>query len=63
VSKRLLSTLREKKLEKAEKMIRERENQINEIAWACGFDNPAHFSTVFHAHYGKSPKKYQDDLN
>jgi AraC-like DNA-binding protein len=52
-----------KKLERAEELIRHGGLQMNEIAWECGFENPAHFSTVFHDHYGKSPKKYKDDLN
>jgi AraC family transcriptional regulator, exoenzyme S synthesis regulatory protein ExsA len=54
---------RVKRLEFAESLLREAEYQVNEIAWKCGFDNPAHFSTVFHTHFGKSPKKYRDDLN
>lgn len=54
---------RMKKLEKAELLIRQGDLQMNEIAWECGFENPAHFSTIFHAQYGKSPKKYQDELN
>lgn len=54
---------RKKKLERAEELLRGGGLQINEIAWECGFENPAHFSTVFHDHYGKSPRKYQDELN
>ncbi|MCH7534949.1 MAG: helix-turn-helix transcriptional regulator [Bacteroidetes bacterium] len=49
-----------KRLEKAADLLHSTELQINHIAWKMGFDNPAHFSTSFLAHFGKSPKEYRD---
>jgi AraC family transcriptional regulator, positive regulator of tynA and feaB len=30
------------------------------IAFACGFTSAAHFSRVFHAHYGMTPREYRE---
>lgn len=32
---------------------------ITEIAMRCGFNNMAHFSRIFHQHYGMSPRDYR----
>jgi len=53
---------REKRLEKSLELLKKGQLQINEIAWECGFENPAHFSTVFTAHYGRSPRVFKKEL-
>ena len=32
---------------------------ISQIAYAVGYNNPAHFSTTFKKHFGVSPSEYQ----
>lgn len=49
-----------KRLEKAAELIRTTSMQMNEIAWDCGFESPAHFSDSFHKHFGKAPKEYSN---
>ncbi len=52
-----------KKLEKAAQMLRTTDIPVSSIAWDCGFENPAHFSTCFVQQYGQSPKAYRNDPN
>lgn len=51
--------LRTKRLEKSRKLLRSSELSVSEIAWDCGFENPAHFSTTFSSSYGMSPKEFR----
>jgi len=51
-----------KRLEKAAELLTTTSLQVNEIAWDCGFESPAHFSDSFHTHFGKSPSVYRADL-
>jgi AraC family transcriptional regulator, exoenzyme S synthesis regulatory protein ExsA len=48
-----------KKLEKAATLLKNSDLQINEIAWDCGFENAAHFSTSFVKAFGKNPSSYK----
>lgn len=52
-----------KKLEKAATLSHKFDLQVNEIAWDCGFENAAHFSTSFVQAFGKNPSSYKLDLN
>lgn len=52
-----------KKLEKAAQLLRSSDTPVSRIAWDCGFENPAHFSTCFVQQYGQSPKAYRNDPN
>ena len=49
-----------KRLEKAADLLINSNTPVSEVAWDCGFENPAHFSTSFHDHHGKSPRDYRD---
>lgn len=49
-----------KRLGKSADMLKNSDTPISEIAWECGFENPAHFSASFHDDYGKSPREYRD---
>ena len=49
-----------KRLEKAADLLVNSITPISEIAWECGFENPAHFSASFHEGYSKSPREYRD---
>jgi AraC-like DNA-binding protein len=55
--------LKERRLQKALSLLHQPEYSVNEVAWECGFENAAHFSTSFSKRFGKSPKKYRNDLN
>jgi AraC-like DNA-binding protein len=55
--------LKTKRLEKAAELLKYSDLRINEIAWDCGFENAAHFSSSFSQYYGHSPRDYRNDLN
>lgn len=48
-----------RRLEHSCRMLRSSGLTITEIAYACGFANPAHFSTVFSKAIGRSPSSYR----
>lgn len=48
--------IRQIRLKKAAKLIKEGKYSISEIAYMVGFNSPANFSTSFKAFYGMSPK-------
>lgn len=43
----------------AAKMIRQKKDNITQIAYAVGFNNPSYFADCFKKQYGVSPSKYQ----
>ena len=46
------------RLEKARKMLRVGMRTVSEVAYACGFSSPAHFSSAFAAAFGAPPSAY-----
>jgi AraC-like DNA-binding protein len=46
-------------VEKAKSLLWGTENSISEIAYELGFEHPSHFTKVFKAKTGKSPKEYR----
>jgi AraC family transcriptional regulator, exoenzyme S synthesis regulatory protein ExsA len=48
-----------KRLEKSADLLMNTNSPVSEIAWECGFENPAHFSTSFLTFFGNSPKEYR----
>ena len=46
-------------VEKAKRLLWGTENTISEIAYELGFEHPSHFTKVFKAKTGKSPKEYR----
>lgn len=48
-----------KKLEQAALLLKTTNLPVSSIAWDCGFESPAHFSTSFVKQYGRSPKNYR----
>lgn len=46
------------KMKKAMQLLEHSENNISEVAYAVGFNDPKYFSRVFSKHYGHSPKEY-----
>ena len=55
--------LKTKKLEKAADLLKTPSLQVSKIAWDCGFDNVAHFSTSFTKQFGLSPRLYRENQN
>lgn len=49
--------LRRLRLEEAERLLRSRSGNVAEVAYAVGFETPAHFSRVFHKHFGVLPSE------
>lgn len=54
---------RSHRLRKAAQLLSETNISISEIAYDCGFENVAHFSTCFSEEYVKSPRTYRNGLN
>lgn len=50
--------IRNLRLEQAARLIRERKINVTQVAYAVGFNNQTHFSTVFKKHFGMSPTEY-----
>jgi AraC-like DNA-binding protein len=47
--------LQEKRLERAHRLIETSDDSITQIALACGFESPSHFTQVFRRRYGHTP--------
>ena len=52
--------IRNLRLEQAARLIEEGQINITQVAYSVGFNNQAHFSTVFKKHYGMSPSEYAE---
>ncbi len=55
--------MRNLRLREAAKMIRMRRDNINQIAYATGFDSPSYFSRAFKKKYGVTPSEYGNTQN
>lgn len=55
--------IRNIRLKQAAKLLRESHKNITEVMYACGFSNPASFSTMFKNLYGCSPRNYMNGQN
>ena len=51
--------IRNLRLEQAARLIQENKINVTQVAYAVGFNNQTHFSTVFKKHYGMTPTEYQ----
>ena len=51
--------IRNLRLEQAARLIVENKINVTQVAYAVGFNNQTHFSTVFKKHYGMTPTEYQ----
>ena len=52
--------IRNLRLEQAARLIREGTVNVTQVAYAVGFSNQAHFSTVFKKHFGVPPSEYAE---
>ena len=47
--------IREKRLDRAHRMLQDSSLSVSEVAYTLGFENPTHFSRIFKQHYGVPP--------
>src|SRR5690606_34651276 len=50
--------IRNIRLKQAEKLLLDKQTNISQVAYALGFTNQTHFSTLFKKMYGLSPSEY-----
>ena len=50
--------LRTLRLKRATQLLKESTGSVAEIAYAIGFNNPAHFSKIFRQQFGQTPSEY-----
>lgn len=50
--------VRNLRLEQAARLIREKKINVTQVAYSVGFNNQAHFSTIFKKHFGMTPTEY-----
>lgn len=49
--------IRIKRLERSKELLLKTPKRIAEVAFECGFNDPAHFSKLFASHFGKAPSE------
>ena len=52
--------IRNIRLEQAARLLEEQKINVTQVAYSVGFNNPAHFSTVFRKQFGISPTEYAE---
>ena len=53
----------EQRVERAKKLLANTDDLIAEVAYACGFGNQSHLTTVFRKRLGVTPRRYREALN
>jgi len=53
------SYIRQRRLERAAKLLRRTDNRVSDVAYDCGFKDLAHFSRTFQKAYGSSPTEWR----
>ena len=53
----------EMRLERAQKLLLQTEASVTEVAMACGFENPGHFSRVFRLSFGVTPHAQRNKID
>lgn len=51
----------DQRIERAKTLLRETADPVSEVAWACGFNSPTQFSTIFKRRTGVSPRRFRQD--
>ncbi|MEM6658364.1 MAG: GlxA family transcriptional regulator [Pseudomonadota bacterium] len=51
------------RLERAQKLLLQTEASVTEVALACGFENPGHFSRVYRSSFGVTPHGQRNKIN
>lgn len=55
--------IRSQRLEQAARLLREHKVNVTQVAYAVGFTNQAHFSTIFKKQFGLSPTEYSEKID
>lgn len=53
----------EMRLERAQKLLLQTEASVTEVAMACGFENPGHFSRVYRSNFGITPHAQKSKID
>ena len=53
----------ELRLERAQKLLLQTEASVTEVAMACGFENPGHFSRVYRSSFGVTPHAQKNKID
>ncbi len=53
----------ELRLERAQKLLLQTEASVTEVAMACGFENPGHFSRVYRSSFGVTPHAQKSKID
>jgi len=54
--------IRSIRLKKARTLLKNRNNNISEVAYSVGFSNPKYFSTSFKKYFGQSPSAFVTEI-
>lgn len=57
--KTLTQMVTETRLEVAQRMLRETDTPVLQVALECGFQSPSHFHNLFQTHTGLTPRRYR----
>ncbi|MCT4608954.1 MAG: GlxA family transcriptional regulator [Pelagimonas sp.] len=55
--------LMEMRLDRARQLLLQTESSVTEVAFACGFENPGHFSRVYRATFGVTPHAQRSKMS
>lgn len=58
----LLKYITDKKMDRAKKMLGDRNLKIMQVARGCGYENQSYFNKLFKNYFGVTPKQYRENL-
>ncbi len=58
----LVKYITDKKMDRAKKMLGDRNLKIMQVAKSCGYENQSYFNKLFKNYFGITPKQYRESL-
>ncbi len=58
----LVKYITDKKMDRAKKMLGDRNLKIMQVAKSCGYENQSYFNKLFKNYFGITPKQYRENL-
>ena len=58
----LVKYITDKKMDRAKKMLGDRNLKIMQVAKSCGYENQSYFNKLFKNYFGVTPKQYRENL-
>lgn len=52
----------QQRIEKAKRLLKQRQHSISQVGLECGFSNQSHFGRAFRQVTGTTPKRYREGL-